>query len=190
MNEIISLAIGYFFGCIQPAYIFGKLRNIDIREHGSGNSGTTNAKRVLGNKTAAIVFCIDILKSCVAYVICEKLFGKGIYAGFGVIIGHDFPVFLKFRGGKGIASTIGLILVYDWKVGMLACLIGAVSVFISRMVSVGSIAFLISIPIFYFAIHKTITLWFIAIALIGIAQHHQNITRIIQKREHLLSPKQ
>lgn len=119
MERIICLAIGYAFGLFQTAYIYGKMHGIDIRQHGSGNAGTTNTLRVLGTKAGLIVFAGDVLKCIFAVVISGLVFGKShpemiyllkLYAAAGAILGHNFPFYLGFKGGKGIAATAGLIL--------------------------------------------------------------------------------
>lgn len=119
MERIICLAIGYLFGLFQTAYIYGKMHGIDIRQHGSGNAGTTNTLRVLGTKAGLIVFAGDVIKCILAVVVCSLIFGKNhpemvylfkMYAAAGAILGHNFPFYLNFKGGKGIAATAGLIL--------------------------------------------------------------------------------
>lgn len=119
MERIICLLIGYVFGLFQTAYFYGKAHGIDIRQHGSGNSGTTNALRVLGTKAGLLVFAGDCLKCIIAVVIVRLLFGGShaqsiyllcLYTGAGAILGHNFPFYMGFRGGKGIAATAGLIL--------------------------------------------------------------------------------
>ena len=119
MERLYCIIIGYGFGLFQTAFIYGKMHGIDIREHGSGNAGTTNTLRVLGTKAGLIVLAGDIIKTILAIVVCELLFGKThpqevyllkLYAAAGAILGHNFPFYLKFRGGKGIASTAGLVL--------------------------------------------------------------------------------
>ncbi|MDD6810565.1 MAG: glycerol-3-phosphate 1-O-acyltransferase PlsY [Lachnospiraceae bacterium] len=119
MERIICLLIGYVLGLFQTAYIYGKLHGIDIRDYGSGNAGTTNTMRVLGTKAGLIVLLGDILKCIMAVVAANLLFGKShadiiyllkLYAAAGAILGHNFPFYLHFKGGKGIAATAGLIL--------------------------------------------------------------------------------
>lgn len=119
MERILCLAIGYLLGLFQTAYIYGRMHGIDIRQHGSGNAGTTNTLRVLGTKAGLIVFAGDVLKCVLAVVICSVLFGKKhpemvyllkMYAAAGAILGHNFPFYLNFKGGKGIAATAGLLL--------------------------------------------------------------------------------
>lgn len=119
MERIICLIIGYVFGLFQTAFFYGKAHGIDIRQHGSGNSGTTNALRVLGTKAGLIVFAGDCLKCMIAVWIVRLLFGAShpdtiyllcLYTGAGAILGHNFPFYMGFKGGKGIAATAGLIL--------------------------------------------------------------------------------
>jgi len=119
MERIICLVIGYVFGLFQTAYFYGKAHGIDIRQHGSGNSGTTNALRVLGTKAGLIVFAGDCLKCILAVVVARLIFGGShadtiyllcLYAATGAILGHNFPFYMGFKGGKGIAATAGLIL--------------------------------------------------------------------------------
>ena len=120
MERLVCVAIGYLFGLFQTAYIYGKLHGIDIRNYGSGNAGTTNTLRVLGTKAGLIVLAGDILKCILAIAAVRLLFAGGVhedmyyllamYAALGAILGHDYPFYLGFKGGKGIAATAGLIL--------------------------------------------------------------------------------
>lgn len=119
MIRVLCLIIGYLFGLIQTAYFYGKSKGIDIREHGSGNSGTTNALRVMGTKAGLIVFAGDCLKCIVAVVIVRLVLGKiypevidllSLYTASGCILGHNYPFYMNFKGGKGIAATAGLII--------------------------------------------------------------------------------
>ena len=119
MERVICLLIGYVFGLFQTAYFYGKTKGIDIRKYGSGNAGTTNALRVLGTKAGLIVFAGDCLKCIIAVCITRALFSTGhpeniyllcLYTGAGAVIGHNFPFYMGFKGGKGIAATAGLIL--------------------------------------------------------------------------------
>lgn len=121
MARIICLLIGYVFGLFQTAFFYGKMKGIDIRQHGSGNSGTTNALRVLGTKAGLIVFAGDCIKCILAVVTARLLFGEShadmiyllcIYAAAGAILGHNFPFYMGFKGGKGIACTAGLIIAF------------------------------------------------------------------------------
>lgn len=119
MERIICLLIGYVFGLFQTAYFYGKAHGVDIRTQGSGNAGTTNALRVFGTKAGLIVFAGDCLKCILAVCIVRALFGKThpdtiyllcLYTGTGAILGHNFPFYMNFKGGKGIAATAGMVL--------------------------------------------------------------------------------
>lgn len=121
MVRIVCILIGYFFGLFQSSYIYGKLHGINIKQHGSGNAGTTNTFRVMGKKAGAIVLICDIMKAGFAMLLVKILFGEThgdimylltLYAAAGTILGHDFPFYLGFKGGKGIACTVGLVVFF------------------------------------------------------------------------------
>ena len=150
MVRVACLLIGYVCGLFQTAYIYGRINGIDIREHGSGNSGTTNALRVLGMKAGLIVFAGDFLKILAAGFLVTVLFNQGdffgdraalykLYAGLGAVLGHNFPFYLNFKGGKGIAVTSGLILMMDWRITILCLIAFALTVGLTRYVSLGSL---------------------------------------------------
>ena len=150
MVRVACLLIGYVCGLFQTAYIYGRINGIDIREHGSGNSGTTNALRVLGKKAGLIVFAGDILKILAAGFLVTVLFNQGdffgdraalykLYAGLGAVLGHNFPFYLNFKGGKGIAVTSGLILMMDWRITILCLIAFALTVGLTRYVLLGSL---------------------------------------------------
>ena len=147
MIRLLFLVVGYFFGCIQTSFILGKKQGMDIREHGSGNAGTTNALRVMGKKSAAIVFIGDMGKLLLAVVLMLLLFkGKGeeyrllikLYTGLGVVLGHVFPFYMDFKGGKGVASTGALILILDWRMALLAVLVFFGIAITTKLVSLAS----------------------------------------------------
>ena len=127
-QKIVCIIIGYCFGLIQTGFIIGKINHIDIREYGSGNSGTTNTMRTLGKKYGFITFFGDALKAVFAMMLTYFLFRNGVckdhmfiialYTGIGAILGHNFPFYMNFKGGKGIAASAGLIFAlafFDWK---------------------------------------------------------------------------
>lgn len=148
MERVICLIIGYVFGLFQTAFIYGKLHGIDIREHGSGNAGTTNTLRVLGTKAGLIVLLGDILKCILAIVLCNAIFGAShadeiyllkLYAAAGAILGHNFPFYLKFKGGKGIAATAGLILAFHPYFIIMGVILFFGAFFTTHYVSLGSL---------------------------------------------------
>lgn len=148
MERVICLIIGYVFGLFQTAFIYGKLHGIDIREHGSGNAGTTNTLRVLGTKAGLIVLAGDIIKCILAIVISglifddshpEEIYLLKLYAAAGAILGHNFPFYLHFRGGKGIAATAGLILSFHIAFLPMGVIIFFGTFFLTHYVSLGSL---------------------------------------------------
>lgn len=147
-ERFVCIAIGYVCGLFQTSYIYGKAHGIDIRDYGSGNAGTTNALRTLGRKAGAITFLGDCFKCVVAVLIVWLIFGKtqgenfkllGLYAAAGTILGHNFPFYLKFRGGKGIAATAGLLFSFDWRLMLVALAVFLLVFFTTHYVSLGSL---------------------------------------------------
>lgn len=159
--RLIALAVGYVFGIFQTGYFYGKSKGIDIRTEGSGNAGSTNTLRVLGVKAGLITFAGDLFKAIIAVLIIKMIY-RGIYpdavkvlelyAGLGAVLGHNFPFYLKFKGGKGIACTSGMILAVCPMVAPICLVLFIGAVAITRYVSLGSIlvvtAYLIQVVIF------------------------------------------
>lgn len=148
LERIICIVIGYVFGLFQTAFIYGKIHGIDIREHGSGNAGTTNTLRVLGTKAGLIVLAGDIIKCILAIVLCSVLFDAShpdeiyllkLYAAAGAILGHNFPFYLGFKGGKGIAATAGLILAFHPYFIIMGVVLFFGTFFTTHYVSLGSL---------------------------------------------------
>lgn len=148
MVRIICLLIGYVFGLFQTAYIYGRLHGIDIRNYGSGNAGTTNTLRVFGTKAGLLVLVGDIMKCILAVVVTGVIFGGShtdmiyllkMYTAAGAIIGHNFPFYLKFKGGKGIAATAGLILSFHPYLIPMGLILFFGAFFITHYVSLGSL---------------------------------------------------
>lgn len=148
MERIICLAIGYVCGLFQTAYLYGRAHGIDIRNYGSGNAGTTNALRVLGAKAGLIVFAGDVLKCAIAVTIARLAFGASnpemkyllmLYAAAGTILGHNFPVYLQFKGGKGIAATAGLIAAFHPAFIPVGFVLFATAFLTTHYVSLGSL---------------------------------------------------
>ena len=148
MERAICLVIGYVFGLFQTAYLYGKLHGIDIRNYGSGNAGTTNTLRTLGTKAGLIVLLGDIMKCILAIVLTNLLFRNShtdeiyllkIYAAAGAILGHNFPFYLHFKGGKGIAATAGMILSFHPYLIPMGVLLFFGTFFTTHYVSLGSL---------------------------------------------------
>lgn len=190
MNYILTLLISYFVGTISGSYIIGNLfLNKDIRKYGSGNAGTTNAMRVLGKKAGVLTFLIDFLKGALVTLIIRRIFGDEFVplAILGAVIGHDFPFYMKFKGGKGVATTLGGLAIFNFPLTLICYVVWVLGTVLTKMVSVGSILFFVSIIIVYsFMSNLAMSNILIIdiIALIGIIRHKDNIKRIIAGNEN------
>ena len=148
LSRILCVIIGYIFGLFQTGYIYGRAKGVDIRNHGSGNSGATNTLRVLGRKAGIIVLLGDVLKCILAVVVTYFIFATKtpelklifrVYTGLGVVLGHNFPFYLNFKGGKGIAASAGLIITMGpWYV-LVHLALFCLAFFTTHYVSLGSI---------------------------------------------------
>ena len=208
---IIIAIIAYLIGSINFSVIISKkMAGFDVREKGSGNAGTTNVLRTVGKKAAALTLICDILKGVVPVLIAIligiiankfqaeiKLEYLVQTAGISTIIGHTFPIFFKFKGGKGVASSLGLILLINWQIGLI-CLVFAIFVMaVTRMVSLGSITAAILFAILtlfgissqYYIVQGSYLIFGLLLALIVIFNHRSNIKRIISGTENKLSLK-
>lgn len=205
MVRLACIAIGYVFGLFQTSYIYGKLiKGIDIREHGSGNAGTTNTLRVLGNKAGAIVLLGDILKTGLAIMLVRVLFRNSypdmvpllsLYAGAGAILGHNFPFYLGFKGGKGIACTAGLIIFFHPYMFLPEFITFFGIFFATHYVSLGSLMVQIvlvaemiifgQMGIFGMSQAHLNELYIVTICLAGMAfwEHRKNIDRLVHHNE-------
>ena len=146
--RIVCLLIGYAFGLFQTAFILGKSRGIDIRDYGSGNSGTTNALRTMGTKAGLIVFLGDVFKCLLAMLLVGFLFGSShpeavyllkTWAFAGVVLGHDYPFYMGFRGGKGVAVVAGFVMGFHWTLFLGGLLMFFVPYLVTKYVSMGSL---------------------------------------------------
>lgn len=204
MERIICIVIGYVFGLFQTAFIYGKLHGIDIREHGSGNAGTTNTLRVLGTKAGLIVLAGDIIKCILAIALCSVLFDKThpneiyllkLYAAAGAILGHNFPFYLHFKGGKGIAATAGLILAFHPYFIVMGVIVFFGIFFTTHYVSLGSLLVYAGLMIqmviagqmgVFGASQQVLIEMYIITALLTILayyKHRENIKRLIKGEE-------
>lgn len=204
MIRLVCLLIGYAFGCFQTSYIYGRLHGIDIRQHGSGNAGTTNSLRVLGKKAGAIVLFCDIMKTGLAITLVRFLFREqygdilyllAIYTGAGCILGHNFPFYLGFKGGKGIACTAGLIIFFHPYMIIPQIITFFGTFLITHYVSLGSLLVEL-VLIAEMIIFGQMGLWNMAqpalnelyivtvlLAVLAFWEHRANIARLIHKNE-------
>jgi len=186
MAYIISFLIGFLFGIIPFSYMLGLLRGIDLRKVGSGNIGATNLGRTLGLPFFAAGFVLDALKGIVPVLLAHALFGFGTLAGAGAILGHVLNPFFGFRGGKGVATTIGVAIALATKSFALSLGIWLIIYLSTLLVSLASLSFAVSLPLFTYIL-KEGTHWdrvlFTLIAIMVIYAHRSNIKRLLKRSE-------
>ncbi len=205
ISFIIVAVIAYLLGSISFSVIFTKkFAGFDVREKGSGNAGTTNVLRTAGKKPAILTLICDILKGVVAVVfaIIVGLIIKGDnntkallvqVAGIAVVIGHTFPIFFKFKGGKGVATALGVLLITNWEIGLICLIFALLLMALSKMVSLGSISAAVLYPVLCifisqnFIVQGNYVIFGILLALIVIYNHRANIKRIANGQENKLS---
>ena len=203
---IIIGIIAYAIGSINFSVIFSrKFAGFDVREKGSGNAGTTNMLRTVGKKAALLTLICDILKGVVAILIA-LLIGKIAeqadkallvqIAAICVVIGHTFPIFFEFKGGKGIATSLGVILMINWQIGLICLIFALVLIALTRMVSVGSVTAAILFPILiifigkeFFIVNGNYFIFSIILAAFVIFNHRENVKRILAGNENKISLK-
>ena len=198
MKTFILIVIAYILGSIPNALWIGKVfRGIDIREHGSKNTGSTNAARVLGAKLGILTLILDISKGAIPVArsffmkadLLENMTGISsldpIMVGIFAIIGHSFSLFMKFKGGKAVATTVGVFTVLVPKALLLAAVVFFVIFAVTRYVSVSSITAAISLPIFIFFLYWDVpyTIFGGIIAILIIVKHKSNIQRLLNGTE-------
>ena len=201
--RLIYLAAGYCFGIFQTAYIYGRTKGIDIRTLGSGNAGTTNVLRNFGKKAGAIVFIGDIAKCVLAYYLCSMIFGfsgvpgrlLGLYGAVGAVIGHCFPFYMQFRGGKGIACLVGLMIAFSPQTLLIGVAVFFAVFAVTNYVSLGSLlcvlAFLITTIIkgqsgaYNMSGAELIEMYLVLSAVVALTwyQHRENIKRLLSGTE-------
>ena len=209
MIRIILLIIGYIIGNIETGYIFGKLNKMDIRNYGSGNAGATNTLRVLGPKAGLIVFLGDFCKSLIPCLVVRFIFRDNVslsyvymlYIGLGVVLGHNFPFYLGFKGGKGVASTAGIIMALDYRIAFVCLAVFILIVAVTRYVSLASMVVMI---IFIGMSHMFVKtdygftdgsstmefrLLVVIIGFLSIFMHRANIKRLLNGTENKIGKK-
>lgn len=217
LNRSICFILGYFVGAIiQTGFWIGKFNHIDIRDYGSGNAGTTNTMRTLGKKAGMLTYFMDAFKSCLVAIIIHFIYGNNsgvsemlliLYGGFGVVLGHNFPFYLGFKGGKGIAATSGMVISlilfpkYCFMFTIFGMLTFGIVTKLSRYVSLGSIIGIIGffiefviwgligwLPLNQGEFPEAAIVVFLFVAL-GVARHHANIKRLLNGTERKIGEK-
>lgn len=214
---IVTIILSYFIGSISSSVLISKkINGTDIRKSGSGNAGATNMLRVHGKAAGAVTLLCDSLKGVVAVLVSvlvdwlilkyfkstETVFGNiflgnlKYIAGVFVVLGHDFPIFFKFKGGKGIATSLGVMLALNWQIGLIVAIFSILIMLISGYVSLGSIIGGIIYPIAVIAFsagRNEFNIIYIICSLImgiiAISKHHSNIKRLINGTENKLFSK-
>lgn len=188
--------ISYLIGNFSSAYILGKLfKRKDVREYGSGNAGATNALRVFGIKIGLIAFILDVLKGVLATTIGNKIagFNGALIASIFVVLGHNWPIFLKFKGGKGIATSLGAMLYLHWPTTIFCTIIAIVVIAMTKYVSLGSILGAILLPILGNIVKRPFSLEFffttMFLGIMALWRHRSNIQRLLSGTESKLGDK-
>ena len=210
MVVYIAMAlIAYAIGSINFSVIISKkMAGFDVREKGSGNAGTTNMLRSVGKKAAAITLLCDILKGVISIVLAMiignifKDMNKELLlqiAGIAVVLGHTFPIFFGFKGGKGVATSLGILIMSNWKIGLICLVFGVVLIILTRMVSLGSCAAAVLFPVLTLFINDSYTvltegksgsvylIYSIILAIIVLYNHRSNIKRILNGTENRIT---
>lgn len=208
MERLVCLAIGYAFGLFQTGYIYGRMNGVDIRKMGSGNAGSTNALRTMGIKAGIITLLGDCFKCMAAVLVVRGIYAArcpemlpllAMYAGFGAVLGHNYPFYLGFKGGKGIAATAGIILSTDLRIAAVCAVVFLVIVFVTRYVSLGSLVvtvlFLVGIivegQLGRYGMTQGFLLEMYAVGLLfvlsALFQHRANIKRLREGTENKIS---
>lgn len=204
MERLLCIVIGYAFGLFQTSYLYGKLHGIDIRKCGSGNAGTTNMLRTLGTKAGVITLLGDAFKCVIAVAVVRFLLRErypdilpllSMYTAAGVVLGHNFPFYMNFKGGKGIAATAGLILSTSWEMTLISIVLFGGALILTHYVSLGSLlvytGFLIEIIVFgqrgMFGMAQPYLneMYVVAACLTALAfwMHRANIVRLLHGEE-------
>ncbi len=188
METALVWTVSYFLGCIPFGVLVARTRRIDLRDHGSGNIGATNAARVLGKKLGLLTLIGDLFKGVLAVFIADNLLDHPMQtavSGLMAFLGHVFSVFLKFKGGKGVATGLGVFL-YLMPAATLCCMaVFAVTLWLTGYVSAGSIVAALFLPVFgiVFNVPAAYISVSVIVALIVLGKHHENIQRILQGTE-------
>lgn len=206
---IIIAIVAYLIGSVNFSVIISKkMAGFDVREKGSGNAGSTNVLRTVGKKAAGITLVCDILKGVVS-ILFAMLLGqlfKNVdkellvqIAGVAVIVGHTFPIFFGFKGGKGVATSLGVLLMSNWQIGLICLVFALVLMILTRMVSLGSCGAAVLFPVLTLFINENYTvltdgksgsvyfIYSVILAIIVLYNHRGNIKRILNGTENKLS---
>lgn len=183
----LAAVIGYLLGSANSSIIVGKFYGVDVRQHGSGNAGATNTLRTLGKSAAAFVSIGDLLKGIIACLVGQLIAGDVglMFGGFASIVGHNWPIYFNFKGGKGILTSFAVVLMMDYKLGLILLGVFAVIVLITKYVSLSSMAAAVLFPIFAAFEGKGTSFIIFAslLAILAVYRHRANIQRLMNGTE-------
>ncbi|HZK58154.1 MAG TPA: glycerol-3-phosphate 1-O-acyltransferase PlsY [Clostridia bacterium] len=191
-KNLLLILISYLIGSLSTSYLIAKFfARIDIREHGSGNPGSANILRTLGTKAAILTFLGDLFKGAITVYLGNMLGGTimALLCGIAVVIGHNWPIFLEFKGGKGIATTIGVIILVKPLVALVCISIGVAILFKFKYVSLASIVGIIILPFVIVIYGFNYFLFGLILALLAIYRHRENIKRLLEGNERKIGEK-
>ncbi len=183
---LVTVIISYLIGSVSPSILLGRAKGIDIKKEGSGNAGTTNALRVLGAKAAVITLVVDVLKGLLPALILPLVFGEPTlcyWASIAAFIGHLFPVYYGFKGGKGVAVAFGGLLGVNWKLAVLCLLTVAVVTLLTQRMSAGSITGAALAVVYAIFLEKAFLPFVFVMAALIIFMHRGNIKRLMKGEE-------
>ena len=189
MQYLLAIILGYLLGCSSMAYYIGKFKKTDIRTAGSGNLGASNATVLFGWSAGVAVALHDIGKAVIAVIAAKWLFPQleyaGAAAGVACVLGHIFPFYLGFRGGKGLASYFGMILALNWKLALIVGAVIVLATLITDFISVGALSSIVVAPVYtFFATHNLILVAILGVAtVVMFLKHWENIIRIAKGQE-------
>ena len=188
---VLCVLVPYLLGSISFGILYSRQKGHDIRSEGSHNTGASNALRVVGVKTGLLTFVSDVLKAVLAVLFGKWLLGEygGMLAGLFVIVGHNWPVFFQFKGGKGIACSCAVLVLNFPLYGAIAIGLCLVVIAITRFISLGSITMLVSFAVIVLVFKPFFPcgVWAVLIALLGIWRHRTNMDRLIHGKENKIS---
>lgn len=193
---VLPIVLSYLIGSVSFSYLVARyLKGIDIRNHGSGNAGATNTLRVLGKAPGIAVFFLDALKGMAAVGIGSLLNGteEGLMVcGIAAIVGHNWPIFLRFRGGKGVATTVGVTALLVFYPALISGILAILFIALTRYVSLGSLIYTISIPIVLLSMQQSSSIIWLTtvIAVLAVFQHRRNIVNLIKGQERKISSRE
>ncbi len=189
MGYLMAIILGYLLGCSNLAYYISRAKKYDIRKSGTGNLGASNATVLFGWKAGVSVAVHDAGKALVAVLLAKLLFpdleNAGAVAGVAAVLGHNFPFYLKFKGGKGTASFVGLTLALNWKLALAVLAILVLATIITDYIVIGTFSIIVTVPAYMgFFAHNLVLMVIICIASLAIFfKHWENIGRLIRKEE-------